>query len=196
MLRFVVAFALVHAAQEGEVAPAKPAPAAPAAPAAVVQNLVVVTLDTVRADHLSCYGYFRDTTPNLDALAAESLRFTNCRTPIAQTTPSHTSLFTGVGPYEHGLLSNHEHTAGGTRGGGARLESSATLQTLAERCKARGMKTGGFVGATPVKKHTGLDAGFESWSEPERIRRPAAEVVRDAVKFMNGCGEAPFFVWA
>src|SRR5262245_52248032 len=93
--------------------PAKPAGAAKPAdgsarPAAsAVQNLVVVTIDTVRSDKLGCYGYFRDTTPALDALAAESLRFEQCRTPIAQTTPSHSSIFTGTGPYEHGVNSNH-----------------------------------------------------------------------------------------
>ena len=69
-----VVLALVAAGCGRDGAPAAPPDAPHAAPRAGVTNLVVVTLDTVRADHLGCYGYFRDTTPNLDRFAAESLR--------------------------------------------------------------------------------------------------------------------------
>lgn len=155
---------------------------------------MVVTLDTVRADRLGCYGYFRDTTPALDALAKQSLRFTRCLTPIAQTTPSHATLFTGVGPIEHGVLSNSVKKPGGDRTMWM-LQTSPTLQTVAQVLRARGMKTGGFVAATPVKKGAGLDAGFEAWTQPTDTRRPANRVVADALRFVENCGNAPFFAW-
>ena len=159
-----------------------------------MRSVVVVTIDTVRWDRMGSYGYFRDTTPQLDRLAKEALLFTACRTPIAQTTPSHTSLFTGVLPYEHGVMSNHTRRAAKKNEDG-RLESSEALRTLAELYRARGMKTGGFVGATPVKSSSGLAAGFEVWTEPRGPRRPGAEVISDALRFLERWKEQPFFVW-
>jgi arylsulfatase len=185
---FVAVAATIASAQEGSA----PAPIATAAPS--VRNLVVITLDTVRADHLGCYGYLRDTTPHIDALARDALRFTRCLAPIAQTTPSHSSLFTGVLPLEHGVLSNFFTRPDDERELHA-LRTSPTLQTLAQSLHAKGMKTGGFVGATPVKKFTGLAAGFDAWSEPESARRVASEVIDDAIGFVDGCAGAPFFVW-
>jgi len=168
--------------------------AAPPAAAPAVRNLLIVTLDTVRADHLGCYGYFRDTTPVLDALARESLRFTRCLAPIAQTTPSHASLFTGVLPFEHGVLSNFFTRPDDERELLA-LRTSPTLQTLAQALRARGFRTGGFVGATPVKRFTGLAAGFDAWSEPETARRAASEVIADAIAFIDDGAGAPFLAW-
>ncbi len=159
-----------------------------------IRNLVVITIDTVRADHLGCYGYFRDTTPNLDALAAQSLRFTRCRTPVAQTTPSHTSLFTGVGPFEHGVVSNHVLQSE-KRQAMFGLRTSPTLHTLAQLLGERGMKTGGFVAAVPVKRITGLSAGFDVWTEPAKERRAASAAISDLLGFIDQCGGAPFFAW-
>jgi len=67
-------------------------------------NVLMVVMDTVRADHLSCYGYERETTPNLDAFAAEGTLFENAISPAAWTLPAHTSLFSGLLPSEHGVL--------------------------------------------------------------------------------------------
>jgi len=176
-------------AQEAPPAPVEPAPAT-----AAIKNLVIVTIDTVRADRLGCYGYFRDTSPRLDRLAAESLRFTRCVTPIAQTTPSHTSIFTGVGPLEHGVTSNHARRSKQDREE-LGLHTTATLRSLAESMKARGFATGGFVAATPVKKFTGLAAGFDAWTEPGETRRTGREVVKDALAFLDEKGSVPFFAW-
>ncbi|MBL8840778.1 MAG: sulfatase [Planctomycetes bacterium] len=171
-------------------APAQePAAAPPASARPAVRNLVVVTLDTLRSDHLACYGYFRDTMPQLRALGERSLRFARCLTPVAQTTPSHVSLFTGVAPDEHGVLSNHALTAD------EGLATSATLQTLAQALRAAGMRTGAFVAATPVKRASGLDQGFDVWSEPSNARRRGEEVVAEAARFIAECGERPFFAW-
>lgn len=190
-----VAVALVASLAAQSAAPDPgAAPVAPPPAAAAIKNLVVVTIDTVRADRLGCYGYFRDTSPRLDALAKESIRFTRCLTPIAQTTPSHWSIFTGVTPYEHQMLTNF--SGGGTRGGGVQGRKTApTLRLLAERMAERGMKTGGFVASAPTKAKTGLDAGFATWTEPEEMRRLGDEVVDDALAFVTTCGDAPFFAW-
>ncbi len=183
-----------------DAAPAAPPAAAPevTTPSAPLdggaRNLVVVTIDTVRADRLGCYGYFRDTSPRLDRFAAESLRFTRCLTPVAQTTPSHWSLFTGVTPHEHQVLTNF--SGGGTRAGGVKgRKSVATLRLLAERMRERGVKTGGFVASAPTKAKTGLAAGFDTFTEPDEMRRLGQSVVADALAFVDGCGDAPFFAW-
>ena len=167
---------------------------APPAEGAAPQNLVVVTLDTVRADRLGCYGWFRDTSPNLDRFATDALRFTRCQVPIAQTTPSHTSLFTGVGPFEHGVTSNHARRPQGERAD-LQLQTGATLRTLAESFAARGVATGGFVTATPVKRFTGLAAGFADWSEPNQGRRIGREAIRDALAFLERNAARPVFLW-
>ena len=65
-------------------------------------NVILITLDTVRADHLSCYGYPRATTPNLDSFARSSTWYTNAQTTAPWTLPAHASLFTGLYPSEHG----------------------------------------------------------------------------------------------
>ena len=88
---------LLSACSPGEQEPTEPPP-----------HLIVITLDTVRADHLGCYDYLRDTSPNIDALARESLLFEQCLAPVSQTLPSHTTLFTGMQPHEHGALANRK----------------------------------------------------------------------------------------
>ena len=66
-------------------------------------NVLVVVIDTLRADHLSCAGYERETTPNLDRFAGEGLRFTHAQSPRAKTTPAVASIFTGLYPHGHGV---------------------------------------------------------------------------------------------
>jgi len=168
--------------------------AAPAARAEAPFNLVIVTLDTLRADHLGCYGYFRDTTPHLDALSKESLRFTRCYAPIAHTTPSHASLFTSVYPFEHGITANTVLQSE-DRQREAAFRPSPTLQTLAQALQAKGVATGGFVSAAPVKRITGLAAGFDGWSEPAEHRRPGHETIADALAWLDATRARPFFLW-
>ncbi len=158
-------------------------------------SLVVVTLDTVRADHLGCYGYFRDTTPQLDAFSKQSLRFTRCLAPIAHTTPSHFSLFTGVHPLEHGIVSNP--TVARLVSHGHPAVQLPRLKTFAQAIAARGYRTGAFVSALPVMRPSGLAAGFDTWSEPRphESRRVARETIREAVAFLDRVGGEPFFAW-
>ena len=78
----------------------------PPPPPPLPSDMVLITLDTLRADFLGCYGFFWDTSPNLDALARESIVFERCLVPLATTLPSHLSILTSAYPLEHGVLAN------------------------------------------------------------------------------------------
>src|SRR5262245_49688974 len=96
----------------------------------VRRNVLLITLDTTRADRLGCYGYTSAQTPNLDALAQSGTRFNNAVTHVPLTRPSHASILTGTLPYHHGIWNN----------GPFRLESKSV--TLAESFNGAGYKTG------------------------------------------------------
>src|SRR5262245_5079007 len=105
-------------------------------PAAARPNVVLVTIDTERADHTSTYGYPHPTTPHLDALAADGTVFTAAYTAIPTTGPSHAGLFTAQYPAEHGVLRNGDVLG-------------ATPTTLAELLARAGYVTAAFVSAYP-----------------------------------------------
>jgi len=152
-------------------------------------DVVVITLDTTRADHLGLYGYFRDTSPVLDALGAESLVFERHIVSIATTLPSHTSLFTGTDPLEHGVLAN-------LKAGGTRLTPSPSLRTFAEYLRANGYRTGAFVGATPLKRGCGLEQGFETFDQPLGAERHAEETNDQALAWMGSIPlHEPMLLW-
>src|SRR5690242_17076077 len=96
-------------------------------------NVLLITLDTTRADRLGCYGYKGAVTPALDQLAAEGVVFERAYTPAPLTLPAHTSLFTGLYPREHGLVTN---------GRGSLAAKTVTLASLAAKA---GYDTAGFV---------------------------------------------------
>ncbi len=173
-------------------APQEVAPTAPEAP--TVRHLVVITLDTVRADLLASYGHFRDTMPALHRYVADAWRFENCYAPISHTTPSHASLFTSTSPYEHGVIGNSINESGEGKKA-FRLNTSTTLRTLAQALQETDRSTGGFVSSTPVKRFTGLDAGFDTWSEPASTRRPGKVVVGEALRFLERRQERDCFLW-
>lgn len=124
-------------------------------------NVVLFTLDTLRADHLRCYGNQRVETPALDGLAAEGVRFADAVTPVPMTLPSHCSIFTGAYPPRHGVRDN----------GTFRLVASQT--TLAERLKAAGYSTAAFVASFVLDKRYGLDQGFDFYEDDIKFRTPA-----------------------
>ncbi len=161
-----------HAGCERAGSPAQRAPAPPP------QTVVILSLDTVRADHLGCYGYFRDTTPSLDALARESTLFEQCLTPMAVTLPAHLSLFTGLYPLEHGVTANALAS-----GGAARL--GARVRMLAEVMSEAGYDTAGFVSATPLKPESGIDAGFRKYDAPIGSERRAADTTDAALAWLG-----------
>ncbi len=152
-------------------------------------NVLLITVDTLRADHLGCYGYFRDTSPTLDALARDSIFFERCLVPVAQTLPSHLSLMTGVYPLEHGITSNLE------KPGGQRFASTPELRTAAEFFKSKGYTTAAFVSATPLKRASGIAAGFEVFNEPSHARRLGAETTQAVEAWLASRPAEPFFLW-
>ena len=169
-------------------ASAEPATArrAPRAAGDEPYDLVIVTLDTVRADRLSCYGYGRDTTPHLDALAAGGLRFTRCLAPVPTTLPSHTSMITGVMPLRHGVLANLHQ--------GLVYERDPGLQTLAQALAERGYATAGFVSALPLRRGTGIEDGFQTYDQPKRLERPGSRTTDRALAWLAKA-PVPAFLW-
>lgn len=160
--------------------------AAPARP-----SIVLVTVDTLRADHLGSYGATAAATPNFDALASEGIRFEHAVSPVPLTRPAHASLLTGLYPHEHGLRDNLPR----------KLDSS--VPTLATRLRETGYETGAFVGSFLLGRGSGLESGFESFGDgpgggADRIgasaERRAATVTDDAVAFLEKA-KPPFFLW-
>ena len=123
-------------------------------------DVIVLVLDTVRPDHLSCYGYRLPTTPNIDALAATADRYAQARSTAPWTLPSHASLFTGLFPFQH------KADAFATTDGAvidARPLSPDAL-TLAEALKQEGFTTGAFAANTGyLNRASGLDQGFDTY---------------------------------
>jgi choline-sulfatase len=155
------------------------------------QNVLLVTIDTLRADGLGSYGG-RAATPNLDRLAQDGVRFTFAHAQAVVTLVSHTSILTGEYPYEHGVRDN----------AGFRLAPGAT--TIATLLHAKGMPTGAFVGAFPVNRQFGLAQGFDVYDDvaardalsadfalPER----RAEVVVKAADAWIATQQKPWFAW-
>ncbi len=157
----------------------------------VDQNILLVTIDTLRADALSSYGGPAK-TPHLDALARHGARFTFAHAHVPVTLPSHTSILSGRLPYEHRVRDNS----------GYRVPDGTP--TMATRLKALGFSTGAFVGGFPLSKRFGLTPGFDIYDDqiPElrgdvtftMPERPANEVVSRAVAWI---GQQPgkFFTW-
>src|SRR5215471_1245830 len=112
-------------------------------------NVVVITIDTLRADHLGCYGYQRIKTPNIDALAVDGARFTRAFTPVPVTLPAHTAIFTGTYPMLSGI---HDFSAN---------QLSPQQPTLASVLKAHGYVTGAVVGSAVLDSRFGLSHGFD-----------------------------------
>ncbi|MBX2802390.1 MAG: sulfatase-like hydrolase/transferase [Myxococcales bacterium] len=156
-------------------------------------SLVLLTLDTTRADRLGAYGYMGAHTPNLDALALEGVRFESAYTVVPLTTPSHASMLTGLYPSRHGIRTN----------GDATLPEEA--RTLAEVLSIHGYQTVASVGAFVTTRMWNLDQGFDDYfdavGQPGQRRwsleRPADEVVDDALGWLRTRQpDRPFFLWA
>ncbi len=151
-------------------------------------NLVLITLDTTRADHLGPYGYFRDTTPELDKFAAESLMFERCIAPMATTLPTHLSMLTGTYPIEHGVMAN-------SIPGGLQYVVSEALSSLATTLSGAGYHTGGFVSGSPLNKGSGAARGYDSFGQPTSKDRRSEETVGEALEWMEKIHDQPFHLW-
>lgn len=157
-------------------------------------NLLIITLDTTRADRLGAYAWPQSATPVLDRIAKEGVLFEHAVTSAPLTLPAHASLFTSAFPPRHGVRDN----------GGFSLDERET--TLAERLNAFGMKTGGFVGAYVLDRRWGIAQGFDTYfdefdlsalnqSSLGEVERPANEVADRALAWLHGVKSSRFFGW-
>lgn len=137
-------------------------------------NVLLITLDTTRADRLGCYGYSRPTSPNIDALAADAARFEVAVATSALTPPSHASILTGLYPHHHGLRVIY---------GPVGHFLSDVHPTVAAILRARGWQTGAFISAYPASERFGLNHGFETFAtdvaESVMVQNPRKRMPRD-----------------
>ncbi|UCB45517.1 MAG: sulfatase [Spirochaetota bacterium] len=165
-------------------------------------NILLITIDTIRSDHLSCYGYERETTPNIDRFAEESLLFTNAVSVIPLTTPSHASIMTGLHPGTHQVYRNS-------------YPVSRQFAMMAEIMRKAGYTTGGFVSTRIIESRIGFGQGFDFFSDvnpPEvadarqdnskRAKRPKREMERRgdittdiALYWLEENIDKKFFAW-
>lgn len=148
----------------------------------VHDRVLLVTIDTVRADHLSCYGYSRRTSPNLDALAKTGVRFTRAFCPMGITDPSHVTMFTGLYPRTHGV--EGPYSAG--RG---------DLPSIFEYFKDRGFKTAAISSRLLLDPRQLGVSGFDYVSLPRLANTSAAEAYRRALNWLCKNRDENVFVW-
>jgi len=152
-------------------------------------GLVMITLDTTRADRLPAYGFAGVATPAIDRLAGEGVVFDNVESVAPLTLPAHASLFTGLYPHHHGVRDN------------ASPALAPAHRTLAQTLRTRGFRTAAFVGSIVLGRDRGLASGFAVYGDggragsPPPHRRPARDVVDDACAWIKDIDDGPFFLW-
>ena len=157
-------------------------------------NVLLITIDTIRRDHLSCYGYGRETTPNIDRLAQESVLFSNSVSVIPLTTPSHATIMTGLHPATHQVFRNS-------------YPVSERFAMMAEILRKGGYDTGGFVSVRIIESRIGFGQGFDFFSDvnPQQAQgtkgstgemERRGDITTDiAIKWLNEHVYARFFAW-
>jgi arylsulfatase A-like enzyme/cytochrome c-type biogenesis protein CcmH/NrfG len=133
----------------------------PDLPTKEIRNVVLISIDTCRADHLSCYGYSRKTSPNIDAVAEDGIIFNHAVSPVPITLPAHSSMLTGKIPPYHRVRDNSHYHLGDSN------------ITLAEILREKGFATGAFVGSIVMDSRFGLDQGFDTFNDdlPEKEQK-------------------------
>jgi arylsulfatase A-like enzyme/tetratricopeptide (TPR) repeat protein len=155
-------------------------------------NVLLITLDTTRADRLGCYGYAKAKTPNLDALAQNGIRFANTYAPAPLTLPSHCSIMTGMYPLAHQVHNNGTYTL------------APDKLTLAKILKDKGFQTAAFVASFSVDSRFGLDQGFDLYDDNFQestafkalnAERKAEQVYAVFSPWFDKLQDKPFFCW-
>lgn len=167
-------------------------------------NVLLITIDTLRADALGTYGQPRPTSPHLDRIARDGVVFEHCLTAAPNTLPSHATILTGKYPYSHGVRSNVGY-----------LLPSANV-TLAERLSEAGYVTAAEIAAPVIGRQTRIDQGFQHWRDtltpgvvlkttrvetPEGFKklelqeRDAADITKRGVELLRRHRMQPFFLW-
>ena len=158
------------------------------------RNVLLITIDTLRADHVGCYGYPRGTTPNIDSWADKGAIFTNATSAVPLTLPSHSSIMTGQYPFAHGVRDN----------GGFYLDNK--WKTLAEVLKSDGFKTGGFISAFVLDRRWGIAQGFDEYFDNfelskykmislDSVQRRGDETLNHAIAWLDRNKSSRFFAW-
>jgi arylsulfatase A-like enzyme/tetratricopeptide (TPR) repeat protein len=155
------------------------------------RSVVLISIDTCRADRLGCYGHPSAATPNVDAVARDGVTFLLARTTNPITLPAHCSMMTGLIPPQHGVHDNRTY----------RLAASNV--TLAEIMRDNGYSTAAFVGAFPLDSIMGLDQGFDVYDDHYTMggagrvanERKAMEVSTSAIEWLQNNHEDPFFLF-
>jgi arylsulfatase A-like enzyme/tetratricopeptide (TPR) repeat protein len=153
--------------------------------------VILISVDTLRADHLPAYGYRQVETPNIDGLRRDSALFERVYSHCPMTLPSHVSMFTGLLPTENGMRNNIGYRFDG-----------AKLRTLAEELRDRGYATGAAVSSYVLRSDTGIDDGFDFYEDSIAVatagaasehQRPGRETLKHALAWILGHREQPFF---
>jgi arylsulfatase A-like enzyme/Flp pilus assembly protein TadD len=160
-------------------------------------NLLVITLDTTRADALGVYGQELPTSPRIDAMAADGLLFEQALASSPSTLPSHSTLFTGRQPYTHGARSNLGY------------QLAEQNLTLAEVLQAAGYTTAAEIASAVMARDRNLDQGFDAYHDPgnapsgeteertglHRLERDAESITAGGLRFLREHADRPFFLW-
>ncbi len=141
-------------------------------------SVILISIDTLRADHLSAYGYRKIRTPNIDSYAQGGTVFGRIDAQVPLTLPSHTSLLTSTYPFENQIEENAEHVGGGA-------------VTLASVLKAQGYQTAAFIGSVFLEREMGLDRGFDFYDSPFHFE---AFSPMSGSMFFGGAGQNPYGV--
>lgn len=155
-------------------------------------NVIIIAVDTLRADHLSCYGYPRNTSPNIDQFAEDGVLFTHCYTPSPLTTPAFASMLSSLPPYKHGAKRNG-------------MSLFNRIKILPQYLKRNGYYSGAFISNYPLKKDlTGLNRGFDTYTEILDKKRwlklflsegDSKDVSEQASRWLYRNSQRKFFLW-
>jgi arylsulfatase A-like enzyme/lipopolysaccharide biosynthesis regulator YciM len=194
VLGAAIAVFLSMRAEEASVSTRDEDMGAPLASAEDDLNVILITIDTLRADRIGAYGSDRVATPNMDRLADEGVLFTNAASTVPFTLPAHSSIMTGSYPPQHGVRENVGYVLG------------SSLPTLAEKMSASGRSTAAFVSAFVLDARWGISRGFDTYfdefdlAENESanlgsVQRDGAETIAEAVRWLDTSPARPLFLW-
>ena len=155
-------------------------------------NVIIIAVDTLRADHLGCYGYPRNTSPNIDQFAEDGVKFTRCFTPSPLTTPAFASMLSSLPPYKHGAKRNG-------------MSLFDRIKILPQHLRRHGYYSGAFISNWTLKKDlTRLNRGFDTYTEVFNKRRwfgilsaegDAENVNEAALRWIYKNSKRKFFLW-